>query len=95
MPDLDAVSQELAEIVERTYEAGSADGRVVVVAGGDQRLRSVTITGTDHTLPRLTQDLNAAIKDGITRAQRQTVAAMSSVQGLDPSLRQALQEGRR
>lgn len=93
MPDPadDPMVRAVGEILVREFTATSSDGLAVVVAGGDQRLRTVQFTRDDVSAVQAGLAALSAIGAALTAARQATVAAMRDLPGLDPILRRGLE----
>lgn len=78
------------DLTQRTWTATSPDGHVTVVAGGDQRLRQVTINTPDVPAGLLSRAATTAANDALTTARRETVTAMRELPDLPADLRRLL-----
>ena len=81
----------VGDIMGREFTASSPDGLAVVVAGGDQRLRTVQFTRAEVSAVQAGLAAQSAIRTALTAARQATVAAMQELPGLDPTLRRGLQ----
>ena len=81
----------ISEILARTYEATSSDGRVTVCAVGDARVQTAWVEVDDRG--DLTTPATEAVQHSLTEARSATARAMAELPGLNPQLRALLLGG--
>lgn len=91
-PDLraDPLFAAVARIAAAEYTATSVDGAATVVVGGDQRVRSVQVLRSDHGPLRVSVAISQATNAALELARRAAVEDMKPLEGLDETLRRAL-----
>lgn len=84
-------SRAINEILARTYEATSSDGRVTVQAVGEARVQVAHVDLSDQG--NLSVSATEAVQDSLDQARVQTARAMAELPGLNPQLRALLLGG--
>ena len=80
----------VARIAPTTYTATSVDGAATVMVGGDQRVRSVQVLRSETGVVRVGVAISQAANAALELARIGAVEAMMPLDGLDETLRRAL-----
>lgn len=91
--DGDERSRALQEILSRSYEATSADGRVTVLVAGDERISQASVHDRSAVGGSLSWPATEAVQNGLNEARAATARAMADLPGLNPQLRALLLGG--
>lgn len=88
-------SHMLSEILARCYRLASADGCFTVIAGGENRLRSVEVdpAAIHVNVVRLNSSATRTVADCLQQARVETARAMAELPNLNPQLRALLLGG--
>ena len=86
-------SRAIAEILSRTYEATSSDGRITVSSLGEAKLHWASVDYAFDERSSLNVAATEAGRASLTMARTQTARAMAELPGLNPQLRALLLGG--